>query len=142
MLLQLQKYDLKFIYKKGTELYVADTLSPSYIDEKSDPDVDEQVDILSLTSISPARMAELQKHALADPVMQKVTHFISNGWPAKSKSVPRKAQPYFLIKDNILSITLHCYNSIISHFTIMQYFECTLISTKLLLTYKICLPKS
>ena len=38
MLLQLQKYDLKFIYKKGTSLYVADT-SCSYIDEKSDPDV-------------------------------------------------------------------------------------------------------
>lgn len=48
MLLQLQKYDLKFIYKKGTELYVADTLLRSYIDEKSDPDVDEQIDILSL----------------------------------------------------------------------------------------------
>ena len=86
MLLQLQKYDLKFVYKKGTELYVADT-SRSYIDEKSDPDVDEQVDILSLTSISPVHMAELQKHTLTDPVMQKKTHFISNGWPAKSKSV-------------------------------------------------------
>ena len=79
MLLQLQKYDLKFFYKKGTELYVADTLSRSYTDEKSDSNVDEQVDILSLTSISPARMAELHKHTLADPVMQKVTHFISNG---------------------------------------------------------------
>ena len=70
MLLQLQKYDLKFSYKKGTELYVVDRLSCSYIDEKSNPDIDEQVDILSLTSISPARMAELQKHTLADPVMQ------------------------------------------------------------------------
>ena len=62
MLLQLQKYDLKFVYKKGTELYVADILSRSYVDDKSDLDIDEQVDILSLMSISPARMAELQKH--------------------------------------------------------------------------------
>jgi len=74
MLLQLQKYDLKFLYEKGTELYVANTLSGSYIDENFDPEVDEQVEILSLTSISPARMAELQKHTLTDPVMQKVTH--------------------------------------------------------------------
>ena len=102
MLLQLQKYDLKFVYKKGTELYVADTLSRSYIDDKSDLDVDEPVDILSLMSISPARMAELQKHTLADPVMQKVTHFISNGWPAKSKSVPPEAQPYFPIRDELI----------------------------------------
>jgi len=90
MLLQLQKYDLKFIYKKGTELYVADTLSCSYIDEESNPDIDKKVDILSLTSISPALMAELRKHTLADPMMQKVTHFLSNGWPAKSKSVPQR----------------------------------------------------
>ena len=102
MLLQLQKYDLKFVYKKGTELYVADTLSRSYIDDKSDLDVDEQVNILSLMSISPAHMAELQKHTLADPVMQKVTHFISNGWPAKSKSVPPEAQPYFPIRDELI----------------------------------------
>ena len=102
MLLQLEKYDLKFICKKGTELYVADTLSCSYIDDKSDPDVDEQVGILSLISISPAHMAELQKHTLADPVMQKVTHFISNGWPAKSKSVPPEVQPYFPIRDELI----------------------------------------
>ena len=57
MLLQLQKYDLKFLYKKVTELLVTNTLSRSYIDEKFDPEVDEQVEILSLTSISPARMA-------------------------------------------------------------------------------------
>ena len=36
MLLQLKKYDLKFIYKKGIELCVADMLSCSYIDQKSD----------------------------------------------------------------------------------------------------------
>jgi len=102
MLLQLKKYDLKFVYKKGIELCVADMLSCSYIDQKSDPDVDEQVEILSLTSISPARMTELQKHPLADPVMQKVTHFISNGWPAKSKSVPPEAQPYFPIRDELI----------------------------------------
>ena len=53
-------------------------------------------------SISPAHMAELQKHTLADPVMQKVTHFISNGWPAKSKSVPPEAQPYFPIRDELI----------------------------------------
>ena len=97
MLLQLQKYDLKFIYKKGTELYITDMLLRSYMDDKSDPDIDKQVNILSLTSISPGCIAELQRNSLEDPVMQKVTHFISNGWPAKSESVPPEAQPYFPI---------------------------------------------
>jgi len=102
MLLQLQKYDVKFIYKKGTELYVADTLSRAHTDENFDSEADEQIDILSLTSISPARMAELQRHTLVDPVMQKVTHFIINGWPAKSKSVPPEVQPYFPIRDELI----------------------------------------
>lgn len=61
------KYGLKFIDKRGIELYVADTLSRSYIDENFDSDADEQIDILSFTSIYPARMAELQKYTLADP---------------------------------------------------------------------------
>ena len=47
-------------------------------------------------------MAELQKHTLADPVMQKVIHFISNGWPAKSKSAPPAVQPYFPIRDELI----------------------------------------
>ena len=66
---------------------VADTLLRAYINENSDPEADKQIDILSLTSITPARMAELQRHTAADPVMQKVTHFITNGWPAKANSI-------------------------------------------------------
>ncbi|KAL9960046.1 hypothetical protein ACROYT_G033443 [Oculina patagonica] len=102
MLLLLQKYNLKFVYKKGTELHVADTLSRAYTDEKADSEADEQMDILSLTSISPARMAELQRHTLAGPVMKKVAHFIANGWPAKSKSIPPEVQPYFPIRDELI----------------------------------------
>lgn len=46
--------------------------------------------LLSLTSISPI-IAETQQHTLADQaVMQKVTHFISNGWLAKPESVPQR----------------------------------------------------
>ena len=81
------------VYKKGTDLYVAET-SRSCIDKNSDPDADEQIDVLSLRSISTALVDELQKHICSDPAMQKVTYFIYNGWPAKSKSVPQEAQPH------------------------------------------------
>ena len=33
VLLQLQRYDLQFVYKKGKELFLADTLSSAYPDE-------------------------------------------------------------------------------------------------------------
>lgn len=57
---------------------------------------------LSLTSISPI-IAETQRHTLVDQaVMQKVTHFISNGWLAKPESVPPEVQSYFPIRDKLI----------------------------------------
>ena len=57
MLLQLQRYNLKFVYKKETQPYVADTLSRADMDEKPGTEDNHQFDILSLTAISPARVA-------------------------------------------------------------------------------------
>ena len=102
MLLQLQRYKLKFVYKKGTELYLADTLSRACTNEEPGREGEDQLDVISFTAISPARMEELQRHTLQDPVMQKVAHFITNGWPAKLKSVPPEVRPYFTIRDELI----------------------------------------
>ena len=59
MLLQLQRYNLRFIYRRGTELHVADVLSRAYITEEPGVEDDDQLDVLSLWSISPLRMAGL-----------------------------------------------------------------------------------
>ena len=59
MLLQLQRYNLKFIYRRGTELHVADALSRAYITEEPGVEDDDQLDVLSFSSISPLSMAEL-----------------------------------------------------------------------------------
>ena len=63
---------------------------------------DDQLNVLSFSSISPLRMTELQSHTLADPVMQKVAHFISNGWPSKLKSVPSDVKAYFPLTDELI----------------------------------------
>ena len=102
MLLQLQRYNSKFIYKRGTELHVADALSRAYITEEPGVVDDDQLDVLSFSSISPLRMTELQSHTLADSIMKKVAHFISNGWPSKLKSVPSDVKAYFPIRDELI----------------------------------------
>ena len=94
-LLQLQRYNLKFIYRRGTELHVADALSRDYITEEPDVENDDQLDVLSFSSISPLR-------TLADPIMQKVAHFIANGWPSKLKSVIPDVKVYFRIRDELI----------------------------------------
>ena len=93
---------MKFVYKKGTELYLADTLSRAYTNEEPGREGEDQLDVISFTAISPAPMEELQRHTLQDPVMQKVAHFITNGWPAKFKSVPPEVRPYFTIRDELI----------------------------------------
>ena len=37
MLLRLQRYHLQITYKRGSEMYLADTLSQAYIPETGDP---------------------------------------------------------------------------------------------------------
>ena len=59
MLLQLQRYNLKFNYRRGTELHVADALSRACITEEPGVEDDDQLDVISFSSISPLRMAEL-----------------------------------------------------------------------------------
>ena len=59
MLLQFQRYNLKFIYRRGTELHVADAFSRACITEEPGVENDDQLDVLSFSLISPLRMAEL-----------------------------------------------------------------------------------
>ena len=59
MLLQLQRYNLKLIYRRGTELHAADALSRVCITEEIGVEDDDQLDVLSFSSISPLHMAEL-----------------------------------------------------------------------------------
>ena len=58
MLLQLQQYNLEFVYKKGSELYIADALSRAYITDETHEWHDDY-EVLDLVSISSNRQDEL-----------------------------------------------------------------------------------
>ena len=101
MLLQLQRYDLEFVYKKGAELYLADALSRAYI---SDPDEEETLnyEVMSLLSVSEERRSELQQSTATDPEMQTLKRMITNGWPEFHKSVPINVRAYFALRDELI----------------------------------------
>ncbi|XP_028415850.1 uncharacterized protein K02A2.6-like [Dendronephthya gigantea] len=102
MLLQLQKYDLEFVYKKGKDLFVADTLSRAYIDEKPDEDSNDDFEVMVVESISPTRMEELRKATSSDPIMQKLIQVIRSGWPTKHRGVSTALAPYFAVRDELV----------------------------------------
>ena len=57
---------------------------------------------MTVLSILPARMTELQRETLADPSMQKLGKYIKEGWPAHERSVPSDLKPYFPFRDELV----------------------------------------
>ena len=104
MLLQLQRYDLKFIYKCGKELYLADALSRAYIDHDPSTDYTFKFDVMSVTEVTAvhqSKLPELQAATATDPALSLLRKMINNGWPDKSKSIPHLIQPYFAVRDEL-----------------------------------------
>ena len=101
MLLQLQRYNLQFVYKKGKELYLADTLSRAYPDEAPE-ETEFEYEVMTVLSISSARMTELQRETLADESLQKLARFIKQGWPQHERSVPPDMKAYFAFRDELV----------------------------------------
>ena len=86
MLMQLQRYDLSVVYKKGSELYIADTLSRAYLDETS-PDLEGDYEVLMVIPITPPKIEQLRQETATDPALQKLTQTIQVGWPEYLKDV-------------------------------------------------------
>ena len=106
MLLKLQKYNLKVVYKKGKEMYIADALSRAYTN--SDPDPNEQFEFEVMTvesttsALSPPRYDELVNTTAADDDLSKLTSIINQGsWPSKYNAAPSWLQPYYSFRDEL-----------------------------------------
>ncbi|KAK2725150.1 hypothetical protein QYM36_001561 [Artemia franciscana] len=73
MLLQIQPYDLTVIFRPGKEIPVPDILSRLYLqsqDESLQKEIESYVhSVMSLTPISPARLLQLKKETLLDPIL-------------------------------------------------------------------------
>jgi hypothetical protein len=96
MRLQLQKYDITLVYKKGAELFIADTLSRAPLNEttQSHDELDQFV-VMTVLRISEPKQAELATATKSDPKLQKLAAVIQHGWPAKPSKVPQPHNPTF-----------------------------------------------
>ena len=86
MLLKLQKYNIKVVYKKGKEMYLADTLSRAYPSNTTTEEKTFDYQVMTLetaaTAISPPRYEELVHTTANDDTLSKVSAIINHGnWP-------------------------------------------------------------
>ena len=101
-LLRLQKYDLEVVYKRGVEMYMADTLSLAYLKNKTTQKHDVQdvmninrprpgqeakeIDMVSYLSLRDTTIQDVQKYT----DLQALATIIKDGWPeSKDKVKPQ-----------------------------------------------------
>jgi hypothetical protein len=105
MLLALQRYELRIVYKPGKELFIADALSRNYLEETKETLVQElEVNEVHLTAhlpISPEKYQEFQKATADDVVMQAVQDAVLEGWPKNKANAQAEIKPYWTCKDEI-----------------------------------------
>jgi len=99
IMMKLFRYDIEFIYVKGTDLVIADTLSRAYIDteEETRPRV---FNVDTFEEFPDARVAEVREATGRDIELQKVMSMICEGWPDKEKTDP-ELRKYLPLRDTL-----------------------------------------
>ena len=117
MLLRLQKYSLCLQYTKGTEMYIADTLSRAFLPmTQTDKDntaevfnVQEQklqedlaaINFAETVNVTEQRFKQIQVHSYQDEALQTLKSVILSGWPDLKAEVPVLIREYWNIRDEL-----------------------------------------
>ena len=100
MLMKLQRYDLKVEYMKGTELYVADTLSRAHLPETSD-DFDEELEVSIVLAVSDTKMSQIGRETDKDETLKILKSVILEGWPENRSQLHTKVQDFWNYRDEL-----------------------------------------
>ena len=101
MLLRLQRYNLNVKYKKGKEMFIADTLSRAFLaDETPVHDVME-LEVVQEANVSDDNLEAIRKEAAMDNVYQKLRDQIVKGWPDHRAAVEKCLRAYFAFRDDL-----------------------------------------
>ena len=104
MLMQTQKYNLRVNYKKGKEMFLADTLSRAYLPEINSCHFSQElegIDHRTSLPVSKERWQQITHASADDPVLQQLRQTIHQGWPDSRKGTPECLYPYFDLRDEL-----------------------------------------
>ena len=118
ILLRLLRYKFEVVYKRGPEMYLADTLSRALLPLKTSlAGNKEQVmgvaeHSVTVQEVEPINMVEflpvselvkkIQKESKADKEMGMLNSTIREGWPETLRNVPCKLHDYFPVLDELV----------------------------------------
>jgi hypothetical protein len=103
IMMRFYRYDVEFVFVKGVNLVLADTLSRAYLDT-SIGNLDERARIMSVNTfgdIPDARLEEIREATLGDESLQTIINLVLEGWPENKRETPSCASPYFDFRDTL-----------------------------------------
>ena len=108
MLMQLQAYDITLVYKKGTEMYIADASSranpPDITDEQFERDIAAEhfIHLMSSESyVTDRKLKAIQEEIKTNETMQLLVQQIQSGWPENNSLLPMSLRPYYPYRDEL-----------------------------------------
>ncbi|PFX22499.1 Receptor-type tyrosine-protein phosphatase F [Stylophora pistillata] len=112
MMLRLQNYEFTVQYKKGKELFVADTLSRASLNggTQSPSRMTQDCDVfrvnltqmdLSPNLVKPGTMNQIRKETEKDPSLMTVNNMVLGGWPRQKSEVLEEIRAYWDLRDEI-----------------------------------------
>ena len=109
MMMRLQRYSFKVVYKKGTSLLIADTLSRAYLPKPISAKVTGfevfRVDLEETREenprLLPKTMAMLKDEVQSDCTMRDLVLTIVSGWPEDRSHLDEALRPYWPFRDEL-----------------------------------------
>ncbi len=114
MLLRTQKYDYEVEYKKGKEMYLADTLSRAYLQETTGRESEkeeifqtelekeiETINMIENVAVTEECLVKLQESTKADEDLHRLMKVIHKGWPEEQNRVPKSLQTYHTFREEL-----------------------------------------
>ena len=104
--MRLQKYDHEVQYERGTNLYLADTLSRAYLPTTFHPTGAqfENINATEFFTLSASRLREIQQATENDEILQAQKGVILRGWPDDRSQIPEQITTYFSLSTRRIDI--------------------------------------
>jgi transposase InsO family protein len=96
MILKLQPYDLDLIYKKGKEMYLADTLSRASLTT-----TDKLIEEVCVNKVIMSSEKVTQMKAATANEMSALMETIKNGWPNAREEADASVRSYWSVRDEL-----------------------------------------
>ncbi|XP_061722995.1 uncharacterized protein K02A2.6-like [Cydia pomonella] len=108
MLYQILPYNPKVTYKKGSEMYVADTLSRDCEKLNCEDVNSENLQVCAIVPFSKNRRQEIKQEIENSSELKTLKQIIQDGWPEKMEQLPDNLKKYWHYRE-----TLSVYNNLI-----------------------------